>query len=175
MKTDKSIIDFMKPRERESISDDYLDSLVSNVMHITKVHKPIKIVPFYKKTIFWISNIAAVILIFILIKFNTQPNTIECNFDAVSKSELLAYIDENIEDFDQEMLMSYVPLKNQENFESEVLTIKENVIDDSKNEQIIEEPRFDKEQFNKINKKDILDYLDQEGLNYEDLESSGLY
>lgn len=175
MKTNKNIVDFMKPRERESISDDYLDSLASNVMHISKVHKPVKIVPLYKKPIFWISNVAAVILIFVLIKFNTQSNIIECDFDSVSKSELLAYINENIEDFDQELLMSYVPLKSHNSFENEALTKKESVTEDSKNKEIIEDTKFDKDQFNKINKEDILDYLDQEELNYEDLEPSGLY
>lgn len=174
METNKNIVDFMKPRERESISDDYLNGLVSQVMSAVKEERPIKIVPFYKKTVFWFSNVAAVILIFVLIQFNNQPDQIVCDFDSVSQSELLAYIDDNIEDFDQDLLLTHVPEK------SLVVSTRESILQEIKFENTKATPEkdmqkttsFDLDQFNTIKKEDILDYLEEEELNYEDLQES---
>lgn len=172
MDTNKNIVNFMKPRERESISDDYLNGLVSHVMSAVKEEKPIKIIPFYKKTIFWFSNVAALILIFILIQFNNQPTTIAVDFNSVSQKELLAYIEDNIEDFDQELLMSYLPVKNENLLIDQETKESESSSSEGSTNENKEESSFDKNQFNKISKEDILDYLDEEELNYEDLQDS---
>lgn len=162
----------MKPRERESISDDYLNGLLSNVMATVKEEQPIKVIPFYKKTVFWLSNVAAVILIIVLVQFNSKPTTVACDFNSISQTELLAYIENNIEDFDQELLMSYVPLKQENSFIDEGTTKLNNTVSDIPCSENVKESNFDKNQFNSINKEDILDYLDEEELNYEDLQES---
>lgn len=174
METNKNIVDFMKPRERESISDNYLNGLVSNVMATVQQQETVKIIPFYKKTVFWLSNVAAVIVLVILIQFNRQSTTVVCDFDSVSETELLAYVEDNIEDFDQELLMHYVSLKKENVFMDEKMDKPENVSSDvsKTHTELTKESKFDKNQFNEINKEDILDYLEEEELNYDDLQES---
>ena len=169
METNKNIVDFMKPRERESISDDYLNGLVSNVMFSVNEKESKKIVPFYKKAIVWFSSAAAVVLIIVSIKSFNQSATISSDFNAVSKSELLAYINENIEDFDPEFLVKHVPVEYEQGSLDEVVLEIGNGVSEPSTKEAVVHPSLDKE-FDKINKEDVLDYLKEEGLNYEDLQ-----
>lgn len=195
METDKNIVDFMKPKERESISDSYFEGLVSKTIAEVKKQEIKKVVPIYKKAIFWFSSTAAIFAIFVTIKSFNKTNEIQsCNFNAVSQSELLAYIDENIEDFDQELLMEYMREKSifqgGENGDfvnahaglshagsSHAGTFRETSVRgwdeiqsnsmDQKNQK-----KTTEDLFNEIDKKDILEYLNDEELNVEDLQES---
>jgi hypothetical protein len=165
MEKEKNILDFLKPRERDSLDNAYFDNLVSSIISAHPKVETKKIIPLYKKPTFWISSIAAVFIGLIALKTFTSPSEKTYNFNSVSHSELMAYVDDNIDEFDQDLLVKYISVESptkiqaKELIEQNMTTKKVQV--NSKTKTVL---------FEDLQKEEILNYLDSEELNIDDLE-----
>jgi hypothetical protein len=164
MKTNKDIIDFIQPRKREEIGDDYFNNLTAKIILENNKNSKSKIVTFYKKPIFWMSSVAAILIVMLIVRINENSIVNECDFNSVSNPELMAYVEDNIDEFDTEILGEYLPVElDTQNIK------KENKIQESKigNKEV----DSDVDLFENLEKSDVLDYLDEEELTIEDLEN----
>ena len=161
MENDKNIVDFLKPREREEISDAYFDNMASIITNTNKKTIVKKLTPIYKKPIFWLTSIAAVFIgLIVLRNFSSEEIQLSANLSSPSQSELLAYVDENIDNFEQDLLVKYIPID-----ETEISELKKTSPNNQTNWTI-----ENVELFEDINKEDVLQYLSSEELTLEDLE-----
>lgn len=161
MENDKNIVDFIKPREREEISDAYFDNMASIIASTNKKTIVKKLIPVYKKPTFWLTSIAAVFIgLIVLRNFSSEEIQLSSNLSSLSQSELLAYVDENIDNFDQDLLVKYMPFN-----ETEISEV-EKASTNSQTKSTIEKVEL----FEDINKEDVLKYLSSEELTIEDLE-----
>jgi hypothetical protein len=165
MEKEKNIVDFLKPRERETIDNAYFDNLAASIVSAHPKVETKKIIPLYKKTTFWISSIAAVFIGLIALKTFTTTSEKTYNFNSVSHSELMAYVEDNIDEFDQDLLVKYIPIESPTKLKSKEIieqkTSIKNVQVKSKSSTVL---------FDDLQKEDILNYLDSEELSIDDLE-----
>ncbi len=165
MEKEKNILDFLKPRERESLDNAYFDNLTDSIISAHPKVETKKIIPLYKKTTFWISSIAAVFIGLITFKTFTSPSEKTYNFNSVSHSELMAYVDDNIDEFDQDLLVKYISVESPTKIQAKEL-IEQNMT--TKKIQVNSISK--KVLFDDLQKEEILNYLDSEELNIDDLE-----
>jgi hypothetical protein len=165
MEKEKNIVDFLNPRERESLDNAYFDNLASSIISAHPKVETKKIIPLYKKTTFWISSIAAVFIGLIALKTFTSPSEKTYNFNSVSHSELLAYVDDNIDEFDQDLLVKYISIESPTKIKAKEL-IEQNITTEKVKVNSI--PK--KVLFDDLQKEEILNYLDSEELSIDDLE-----
>jgi len=161
METNKNIVDFTKPRKRESIDISYFENLASQaILHSKKpVSKVIK--PVFNKKILWLSSVAAIFIIIFFSKglIETDSNNVE-----VSNSEILAFVDENIDEFDQDLITNYIST-------IETDTLKNKTISkEIKTENIQIEFENLEDLFEGVNSEDVLNYLEIESISIEELE-----
>ena len=165
MEKEKNIVDFLKPRERESLDNAYFDNLAASIVSSHPKVETKKITPIYKKTTFWISSIAAVFIGLIALNTFTSSPEKTYNFNSVSHSELMAYVEDNIDEFDQDLLVKYIPVESPTKIKAKELieqkTATEKVQVNSKSKTVL---------FDDLQKEDILNYLDAEELSIDDLE-----
>ena len=165
MEKEKNIVDFLKPREREFIDNAYFDNLAASIISTHPKVETKKIIPLYKKTTFWISSIAAVFIGLIALNTFTSSSEKMYNFNSISHSELMAYVDDNIDEFDQDLLVKYIPVESPIKTKAKELieqkTVTEKVQVNSKSKTVL---------FDDLQKEDILNYLDSEELSIDDLE-----
>ena len=165
MEKEKNIVDFLKPRERESLDNAYFDNLAASIISAHPKVETKKIIPLYKKTTFWISSIAAVFIGLIALNTFTSSSEKTYNFNSVSHSELMAYVEDNIDEFDQDLLVKYIPVESPTKMKAKELieqkTASEKVQVNSKSKTVL---------FDDLQKEDILNYLDAEELSIDDLE-----
>ncbi len=169
MEENKNIVEFLKPREREVIEDSYFENMVSVIVAGNPKKEPAKIIPLYQRKSFWISSAAAVAILFVAIRFMNQSGSINPDFDSLSHSELTAYIDHNIEDFDQELLAQYVHV--------ETNAVQAKVESDQHLNSSVPNNELEKsvsrdDLFEGIDQKDILEYLNHQEMNVDDLEET---
>ena len=159
MKNEKDIFDFIKSVKPEEPSAEYFSGLADKIIADNKI----KVIPLYKKPIFWMSSAAALaIVIFSVLRFNISteietPNLLA--FNDVDNTEIFQYIDENIQDFDTDLLIEAIPASTLNETE-QVETIQEVEIEDN-------EPSIT---FDEISDEDILEYLNSEEIDLTDLE-----
>ncbi len=165
MEKEKNIVDFLKPRERESLDNAYFENLAASIVSAHPKVETKKIIPLYKKTTFWISSIAAVFIGLIALNTFTSSPEKTYNFNSVSHSELMAYVEDNIDEFDQDLLVKYIPVESPTKIKAKELieqkTATEKVQVNSKSKTVL---------FDDLQKEDILNYLDAEELSIDDLE-----
>ena len=165
MEKEKNIVDFLKPRERESLDNAYFENLAASIVSAHPKVETKKIIPLYKKTTFWISSIAAVFIGLIALNTFTSSPEKTYNFNSVSHSELMAYVEDNIDEFDQDLLVKYIPVESPTKIKAKELieqkTATEKVQVNSKSKTVL---------FDDLQKEDILNYLDSEELSVDDLE-----
>jgi cell division protein FtsX len=163
MEKEKNIVDFLKPRERETLDNAYFDNLAASIVSAHPKVETKKIIPLYKKTTFWISSIAAVFIGLIALKTFTTTSEKTYNFNSVSHSELMAYVEDNIDEFDQDLLVKYIPIESPTIMKAKELIEQKTTI---KKVQVNSKTVL----FDDLQKEDILNYLDSEELSIDDLE-----
>jgi len=171
----KDIFEFIKKRPSETPDSDYFDSLADSVLSKVseenasenKSSDSAKIIPLYRRPAFWLSGAAAAILVVFLMLPDKKSPVIdngEPSFEDLSKSEVLAYVDYNIEDFDVELLAEFIPA-NKLNTEAYIdKTIEETTLETETSNPDLEES------LESISPQEILEYLETEGLDPDDLE-----
>lgn len=126
------------------------------------------IIPLYKRPIIWIGA-AAAILVLSLFFVNLSPNAGKNSdplvaLNDVSSNEISNYINENIDDFDIDLITEALNERSIDELQ---------FINDTANVQIQKTNQHStstKISFDDVNVDDILDYLKDQGIDAEDLE-----
>ena len=164
MEKNKDIFDYIKKKEISTPDASYFEALAKDVMKKNEV----KIIPFYKKPATWIA-VAATLILSLLIVQNLGDDDEEVNvlaeLDTISDTELLAYIDNNIDEFDAEMIVESFSEESLDNVRFEINSSVDEVSSESSSEEV--EINFDG-----IEVDDILKYLEDEDIDLDDLDNS---
>jgi len=175
MEEKKDIFDFIEKRPIETPDSSYFKDLADKVLSEAKEEpeeRQAKIIPLYRRPVAWISGVAAAILVAFLMLPNTSdplnPLTGFTNSNEPSRAEVLAYVNENIDDFDEELLIEFIAIKNLEADEAETQELEP---EEEALETIIETETKDlQESLQNISDEEILEYLEMEGELDEDDE-----
>lgn len=173
MEEKNDIFDHLKPRKTPIPDASYFESMANSIIESQKkVESPITketpVIPLYKRPVVWIGAVAAIFIAgFLIVNFN---NTTEINSDPllalndVSSGEVFEYIDENIEDFDTDLIVEALneSLVDEMNY---VETVSSNPT-----EIITETNAVESISFDEIDTEDILNYFNEEGIESEDFE-----
>ncbi|MCJ8291851.1 MAG: hypothetical protein HRT58_17445 [Crocinitomicaceae bacterium] len=164
MEEKNDIFDHLKPRKTPIPDASYFESMAKSVIESQKA----PIIPLYKRPVVWISAVAAIFIAGIMIvNFST---TSDINSDPllalndVSSDELYAYIDENIDDFETDLIVEAL---------NESSVDEMNFIEPEPAEQIeVKAEKTDPESisFDEVDSKDILDYFNEEGIDSDEFE-----
>ncbi|PHR26142.1 MAG: hypothetical protein COA38_15515 [Fluviicola sp.] len=164
MEEKNDIFDHLKPRKTPIPDASYFESMAKSVIESQKA----PIIPLYKRPVVWISAVAAIFIAGIMIvNFST---TSDINSDPllalndVSSDELYAYIDENIDDFETDLIVEAL---------NESSVDEMNFIEPEPAEQIeVKAEKINPEpiSFDEVDSKDILDYFNEEGIDSDEFE-----
>lgn len=167
MKEEKDIFDFLEKRPIQTPEKDYFSQLAKKAMEHADQEQPVvKIIPLYKRPLLWAASSAAAVMLLFLWNTKTEtPKTIAAfGMKDLSKKEILAYVDANIEDFDEEMLMEFIP-ENRMNFEaSSSIEIEVESLPKTTNNTNLTRS------LESISNDEILEYLQDESIDLDDLE-----
>jgi len=161
MQKQKDIFEYLEVRKSKTPDKAYFEQMAIDVLS----QHSVKIVPIYRRPIAVLSAVAAaVILVFVLINFNSTEN-IETNpltaLNDLPSQDLISYVDENIDDFDSELIAEYIPIDNIEtDYPIEVIDEYE-----ISNQDLSEAISFEN-----VSNDDILEYLENEEIDIYDLE-----
>lgn len=153
METNKNIFDQFQLKEKPKVPEAYFENLANEVMGKAKKVSPIRVL--YKRPVFWFSAAAAMLVLFVGIRFFTQPE--DLTFEDLSDKEILAYVEENLDDIETELLietatseLNYPEKESSENQQTK--TVSTSTQSDS------------------ISKEDILHYLNSQEVDLEAIE-----
>jgi len=110
MENPNNIFNQVNPRKVDVPDVDYFKQIASSINASQKATP--KIIPLYKKPLFWASSVAATIaLIFV---FNMEASTektfnIQLALNEVSTNEIVSYVDENIDEFELSEIAEVIP------------------------------------------------------------------
>jgi hypothetical protein len=156
MEENKDIFDYLKVNKIGGPDASYFENLANSVIEKSQSNTPI--IPLYRKPITWISAAAASIAILLLVNLFNQPDepgNVLLALNDIPSNEIEAYVSENIDDFDTELIVEYI------DEESLITQEKED------KQEIEVEKTID---FEEITAKDILDYFDHEEIELEELQ-----
>lgn len=163
----KDLFDYIEKQSTEMPDARYFSNLSSTVLDKVNHQKQVEIIPLYKRSIVWISAAAAVVFVaFLLLPEKTNPVVEDFTFNTLSKNEVLAYVDDNIVDFDVELLTEFIPKKDlaAKNYTKEELMVLPE-------ETLVETNNSDLEKtLESISTDEIQQYLEDEGIDPNDLE-----
>jgi hypothetical protein len=165
MSEEKNILDHIKPRKVEAPDQSYFKALANEI--IEKESDSGKVIPMWRKPVIWITSAAAVSA---LIIFSTQFSKPQNETDVllalneISNEEIFNYIDENIEEFDTELIASFVD----ENDKSISFATEPNYTDST---QVKKDPKTNDTNIipESIDRDAILDYLEDQEINLDEL------
>ena len=162
MKENEDIFEHLKKRKIETPSKDYFDALAASV--IEQESKKTKLIPIGRKILYWSTAAAAILVIgFFLFNIPQQPETnILAQLDDVSTEELIAYVDENIDDFDTDQLGETLSDEEIDKLDEELSLEMSDISYVESSESI---------SFDDIDEQDILDYLELEDIDLDELEN----
>lgn len=172
MEEEKDIFDFIEKRSFDTPDSSYFEGLADKVIAETNVPstQKAKVVPLYRRPITWISGVAAAVLVAFLLLPNEQKTIVDssnANFTDLSKQEVLAYVNDNIEDFDEELLVEFIALKSLKTNASQE---NEQEPEESLETLVETETKDLQESLKSISDEEILEYLEEEGLESDDFE-----
>lgn len=164
MKEEKDILDYLKVNRTDQPDASYFQNLAKEVI---KSQEP-KVIPMYRKPFFWIGSVAAIFIGFmVMIGFGDNVTSTDNPLFAlndVSSEEIIQYVDEHIEEFEIEEIASILSTEALETTESYELAP---VVEEKKEEAQINEPTVDMKE---IDSDEILEYLDNEGIELFELD-----
>jgi hypothetical protein len=154
--------DQLQKSKRPELPSNYFDELTSNMMGHAKQHPKAKKIAITRKPLFWIGSIAASLLLILGINSIWNASN-ELSFNNLNQEEVLAYVQENIDDFDEELLIEAM---NETNMESDTTKkVKSNATSAGSNSK---EPIS----FETLSSEEILEYLNENELSVEELEET---
>ncbi len=136
-----------------------------------QTNKQTKII--FLKPVFWISSIAASIIVIFGINYFLNDNT---KLSEISESEILAYVEENSDDFTAEEIQSQIEESVKKKNFKEIDTTKSQLNNKKEglNEKSIQENQIPQASFNELldsfSEEDLYLYLNSDEVDLEDLE-----
>lgn len=160
MKTNSDIFEYLKKRKIDTPNPEYFESMSQKI--IAEQSTPLRKVSSLKRIVLWSSAAAAAILLFLMIPKDAPVEKVNLaqELNALSDADVLSYVHEHLDEFDTEILVAAVPTENIEtvSFVTETEPIENsNISQTSIN-------------FDDLDKDDILEYLESEGLEIYDLD-----
>lgn len=162
---EQHIIDELKKGTTPLPGDDYFAQLKSNLMRHTE---PVPVIPIYRRLWFVSSAAAACVLLTVSIfvykgKPTTDNTAGNVNWNSVSREDVLAYIQDNIEEFETEAIAAHLDTIPDWKHTAVVpatdsLGIPHSSKGNSDYEQL----------FNDLDKEEILKYLQEEAVDIDD-------
>ena len=153
----KEILEQVRVKKMESLSSDFLTDMAKEI-HRSELKK---IVPIYRKPLFFMLTSAAacavVVLTIVLTPHKAENVSLAQEFAEISSAEILAYVDENLEEFEEDLLGEFVA-----DFELDEVSGSEREEAISKNSQVAIPTLED------LQNDEILDYLQEEGYDIYD-------
>lgn len=155
MENPNNIFDQVNPRKIDVPEGDYFKQMANSIIANQKATP--KIIPLYKKTVFWITSVAATITLIIVFNMNASNEktfNIQLALNEVSANEIISYVDENIDEFELSEITVAIP----ENKLNEMGTSN---TDSSENENNLS--------FENISEEEIIEYLLDEDVEMDEL------
>lgn len=155
MEENKNILDFIQNKKVEQPNAAYFEKLAQEVISTQEIKKPI-----FKKVFIWVAAAAAIAVAVFVFNYPQTSNSENplIALQSIPTQTIEEYIELNIEEFEEELIAEFVEVEN--------LSVLENLVLESEPQ----ENTTANINFDNIDKQDILDYLDREGLDTEDLE-----
>ncbi len=170
MEEKRDIFDHLKVVKPSVPDDSYFENLAKSV--IASQREP-KVIPLYKRPVVWISAVAAILLVSLLVVNFSANNAVENQdpllaLNDISSKELYNYINENIDDFDTEMIVD--ALDDQAIDELSIATSQalQAGAASSTSTPVKEKPL--PVSLDDIDVDDILEYFEKEGIDPDDIE-----
>ena len=170
MEEKRDIFDHLKVVKPSVPDDSYFESLAQTVI---ASQAKTKVIPLYKRPIVRISAVAAILLISLQV-VNLNATKVDENQDpllalnAISSDELYEYINENIDDFDTEMIVDALDDQAIDELTSKTSQALQTAAGTSDAPSKAEKPL--PVSFDDIDVDDILEYFEKEGIDPEELE-----
>lgn len=154
--------DQLQKSERPDLPSDYFDELTSNMMGHAKQYPKAKNISLYRKPLFWIGSVAASVLL--IIGINSIWNTTnELSFDTLNQDDVLAYVEENIDDFDEELFIEVMNETLEESDTTKKVRSNAAAVSSKSKEPV---------SFESLSSEEILEYLNENELSIEELEET---
>lgn len=173
MEEKNDIFDHLKPGKTPIPDASYFENLAKSVIDSQKevpAKKETPIVPLYKRPALWIGAVAAVFIAgFLIVNFG---KTAELDSDPllalndVSNTEVYNYIDENIDDFETDLIVEAM----NESSVDELTFVEPEEDEPTPSETSSEATTVETISFDDIDAEDILNYFNAEGIDSEDFE-----
>lgn len=154
METNKNIFEQFQLKEKPQVPQGYFENLAAEMLSKVNEAPPTKMRVIYKRPLVWLSTVAAVALLFLGVRYFSQ--TQEVQLDDISDSEILAYVEEHLDDIDTELLI--------EAAEAEP-TSPEKESSASEKTEVSSTKHIDS-----LSKEEILHYLNSQEVDLEDIE-----
>lgn len=163
---EQHIIDELKKGTTPVPGDEYFAQLKQDIFD--RLEPTVNIIPFYKKPWF-ISAVAASIALIVSVTYffdgseTQKPTVATVDWNSVSRDEILAYIDDNIADFETETIAQHLDsIPNWTLAQPVIGKITRTNSTKSKKEE-----KYD-DLFKDIDKQDILKYLEEEEIELDE-------
>lgn len=158
---ERHIIDELRKGTTPLPSDDYFAQLKSSML--SKIG-PAKVVPLYRRRRAIATAAAAAGIVLVVAALfrsgeSTRPTAAAPDWNSVSREEMLAYIDEHIDDFEAETIAAQLDsLPSWNTASPDTLTLARTEAPPAKYDDL----------FDGIDKEDILEYLQEEAIEVDD-------
>lgn len=113
MENPNNIFNQVKARKVNVPDADYFNRLADSVIEQKAIKT--KVIPMYKKPLIWLTSAAAVVAVLVVFNYaetNEPPMNLKLALSEISTDEILAYVNENVDDFDTDLIMEAVPENN---------------------------------------------------------------
>ncbi len=172
METKKDPFEHIKTSERQGPGADYFENLKSDLLSEISKEPKAPVRKLVHRPYFWVvSTAASVILLFAIRAILNEPLEASISFSGLSNDEILAYVDQNIDDFDEEMIAEVYDAMFMERYNTEGDTTKKRTISVKEVPTSINQPSTPVT-FETLSEEDILNYLNSQELTEEELEES---
>ena len=163
MEQENNIFNHIKPKKVSVPDASYFENMANSILEQEK--KKIKIVPLYKKPVFWLVASAASIALLLLVNpFSVDEDATNLlAMNDVSNEEVIDYVNENIDEFDTYLFSEY---------------LTDETIEESKTTVYIEPEVIESEtieELEEVELEDILEYFEFEEIDIDELEDDLYY
>lgn len=155
---EKDIFNHIKPKTEATPDASYFEELAKLTLEHEKPKT--KVIPLYKKPLFWLIASAASIALLLLVYPTSveEDNTTLLAMNDFSKEEIINYVDENIEEFDTYLFSQYLTDEIIEE-DKTIIYVEMETVESEKIEELEE-----------IELDDILEYFEYEEIDIDELE-----
>ncbi|TNE74857.1 MAG: hypothetical protein EP333_05125 [Bacteroidetes bacterium] len=166
MNKQKEILDRIKYKRPEVPDERYFIEMAKKIQ---QMESSAKVIPLYRRPAFYLAISAAASLVLFFTVFTNNSNKINdinlaAELQEVKQSEVLAYIDENIDDFEIELIAEFTTELKEEGLQE--------IVTNDNSESLPELNGNIETELNELDKDAILEYLKENGIDQnEEIES----